>query len=104
MNLGTYKAFGLSDKESVSIYLGIMLRFIMIGLLSSLLVSVIIGNIIGLWFGSILNIEDQVEYFRLFAGQTYFLIFIIIIVTVVTSYVNINRILSKTPGDLIYNR
>lgn len=104
MNLGTYKAFGLSDKESVSIYLGIMLRFIMIGLLSALLVSYIIGNIIGVWFGSILNIDDQVEYFRLFAGQTYFLIFIILVVTVLTSYINITRILSKTPGDLIYNR
>ena len=104
MNLGTYKAFGLSDKESVSIYMGIMLKFILLGLVISLALALVLGWGIGLWFGSILNIDDNVQYFKLFAGQTYFLIFIILLVTVITSYFNINRILSKTPGDLIYNR
>ncbi|MBL0341146.1 MAG: hypothetical protein IPP71_09585 [Bacteroidetes bacterium] len=45
MNLGTYKAFGLSDKESVSIYMGIMLKFIVFGLFISLaLASVLDGQ------------------------------------------------------------
>jgi ABC-type antimicrobial peptide transport system permease subunit len=104
MNLGTFKAFGLSDKESVGIYMGIMTRFIVTGLVVSILVALVLGSVIGIWFKNWLNIEDEIRYFLLFAGQTYFLIFIILVVTFVTSWVNINRILSKTPGDLIYNR
>lgn len=104
MNIGTYKAFGLSDKESKSIYLEIMLRFIVIGLTISFIIAYIIGSLIGKWFESNLRIEDQAQYFLLFANQTYILLAIIILVTIMVSYFNINRILSKTPGDLIYNR
>lgn len=104
MNIGTYKAFGLSDKESQQIYLQIMLRFILIGLFISFVVAYVSGNLIGKMFEKSLNIDDKPEYFRIFDLQTYILLGIIILVTVAVSYVNINRILSKTPGDLIYNR
>ncbi len=104
MNIGTYKAFGLSDAESKSIYLQIMLRFILIGLVISFVMAYVSGNLIGKMFERSLNIEDKPEYFRIFDLQTYLLLVIIILVTVAVSYVNINRILSKTPGDLIYNR
>ncbi len=103
-NLGTFKAFGLSDKESKSIYMTIMLRFITISILISLVASFLTGKVAEMGFASQLHIEDQAEYFRLFDAQTYGVIAIIIAVTIIVSYYNINKILSKTPGDLIYNR
>lgn len=103
-NLGTFKAFGLSDRESKSIYMKIMLRFITLSLIISLVLSFAIGKIAEMGFASRLRIDDQSEYFRLFDLQTLGVIITIILVTIVVSYYNINKILSKTPGDLIYNR
>jgi len=103
-NLGTYKAFGLSDKESQSIYMRIMLKFIAIGMVVSIAVAFILGKIIEVGVDSWLNIDDQSDYFILFDSQTYVLLITIISVTVVVSRFNIKKILSKTPGDLIYNR
>lgn len=104
MNLGTYKAFGLSDSESVKIYLKIMLRFTMTGLLAAFVISLVIGNSIDYYLRNAINIADIDRYFKFFDGWSYFIIFVILLVTILTSYLNINRILSKTPGDLIYNR
>jgi len=103
-NLGTYKAFGLSNSESIRIYLTIMLQFIFIALVASLILALGIGKSAEALFASQLKIEDQTTYFRLFDLQTYIVITTIVFVTCVVSYYNINRILSKTPGDLIYNR
>lgn len=104
MNLGTFKAFGLSDKESINIYLKIMMNFIFTGILFSLVIAFAFGKIIDKFFSSWLNIEDQTAYFRLFDIRTYLLLFIIILVSTIVSFLNIKKILSKTPGDLIYNR
>ena len=104
MNLGTFKAFGLKDNESKTIYLTIMLRFIFIGLISSFAVAYLIGIILNKFLQSYYNFDDNLNYFNLFDSLTFMLILIVIIVTIAVSYLNINRILSKTPGDLIYNR
>ncbi len=104
MNLGTFKAFGLSNKQSVTIYLQIMLRFIFTGLVLSLVISFVLGNVIDKIFSAWLSIEDQTAYFRLFDFNTYLLIAIIFMVSAMVSYLNIKKIVSKTPGDLIYNR
>ncbi|MEO8088182.1 MAG: ABC transporter permease, partial [Bacteroidota bacterium] len=103
-NLGTFKAFGLSDKESKGIYMTIMLRFIFISMTISLALSYIIGKVAEMGFASQLKIEDQADYFNLFDMRTYGVIITIVLVTVIVSYYNVNKILSKTPGDLIYNR
>jgi ABC-type antimicrobial peptide transport system permease subunit len=104
MNLGTFKAFGLSNQESINIYLQIMLRFVFTGLIFSLVISFVLGNVIDKIFSAWLSIEDQSAYFRLFDLNTYILITIIVVVSAIVSYLNIKKILSKTPGDLIYNR
>jgi ABC-type lipoprotein export system ATPase subunit len=104
MNLGTYKAFGLSNRESIQIYLTIMLRFILFGILVALIISFGLGFIINLLFESQLSLEDSNSYFILNSNLTYLLVLIIIAITVLVSFINIKRILSKTPGDLIYNR
>lgn len=104
MNLGTYKAFGLSNKEATKIYLTIMLRFIFSGIFSALLLSWILGIIINSFFKARFNLEELTNYFILIDISTGLLLLLIIAITVLVSYFNINKTLSKTPGDLIYNR
>lgn len=106
MNLGTYKAFGLSDHESVNIYMQIMLKFIGVGIGISLVVAFTLGKIVEMLLkSSSMKVEEQSSYFQLLNNSnTYLLLGIIVIVTYVVSFINIKRILSKTPGDLIYNR
>lgn len=104
MNLGTYKAFGLGDKQSTGIYLTIMLRYIVSGILISLVIAFIFGTLINYFFKSRFKLEDLVDYFILFNTTTIVLVLFILIITILVSYFNINKILSKTPGDLIYNR
>ena len=104
MNLGTYKAFGLSNNESQSIYLKIMIKFISIAISLALFVALILGSIIEKALESLLKVEDQSKYFILADTITYIMLTVIIGVTILVSFINIKKILSKTPGDLIYNR
>ena len=104
MNLGTYKAFGLSNNESQSIYLKIMIKFISIAISLALLVALVLGNIIEKTLETFYKVEDQSKYFILDDTITYIMLSVIILVTVLVSFINIKKILSKTPGDLIYNR
>ncbi len=103
-NLGTYKAFGLGNAESKKIYMTIMLRFIGAGLFISLIASFCIGLLAEKIFVSQLKVEDQSSYFLLVDKLTLTLIAVIVGISILVSYININRILTKTPGDLIYNR
>jgi hypothetical protein len=84
----------------------IMLKFIGIGIGISLAVAFVLGKIIeALLKSSSMKVEDQSSYFQLLSNSnTYLLLAVIVIVTYVVSFINIKRILSKTPGDLIYNR
>jgi ABC-type lipoprotein export system ATPase subunit len=104
INLGTYKAFGLSDAESQHIYLIIMIKFIIVAIGIASLFAIIFGSIIDQMLEALLQVEDQSQYFVLHDLNTYVIISIIVSVTIVVSFFNIKKILSKTPGDLIYNR
>lgn len=104
MNIGTYKAFGLSDKETRKIYLTIMMRFIFSGMIISVLIAYIAGYFINNLFKDRIKLEEMTNYFVLADISTFILIVVIFIVSLLVSYLNITKILSKTPGDLIYNR
>lgn len=104
MNLGTFKAFGLSDKESKSIYMTIMVRFVLMAIIIAFALASIAGLILNITLKNYFNLEDTAEYFLLINKFTFILIALILAITALVSYLNINRILSKTPGDLIYNR
>ncbi len=104
MNIGTYKAFGLSDQESTRIYLQIMMRFILLSILGAFLLACGIGYISEYYISHQLKMEENIEYFRIFDWNTLALISLIIGISLAVSYYNIHKILSKTPGDLIYNR
>ncbi len=104
MNIGTYKAFGLADKEAQGIYFIIILRFILVCLFSSFIFSFGAGFFIDTVLKEYIFIEDNNSFFKLIDSFTFYSIFIIIGSGIVVSWYTVNRMLNKSPGDLIFNR
>ncbi|MCW3092362.1 MAG: macrolide transporter permease/ATP-binding protein MacB [Ferruginibacter sp.] len=111
MNIGTFKAIGLTDKESRDIYFKIILVFIAFATLISFISSTIIGFIINLFLSN--NADKNIRYFKMLDFSdvdsvinliTFATVLVIFISTIIMSKLTIVKILSKTPGDLIYNR
>ncbi|MEO6548443.1 MAG: ATP-binding cassette domain-containing protein [Ferruginibacter sp.] len=112
MNIGTFKAIGLTDKESQDIYFKITLVFIGVAAIVSFTLASIIGSIINLFLSST-SYDKNIRYFRLVDFSdlfsvinliTFLTVLVIFVSTIIMSRLTIRTILSKTPGDLIYNR
>ncbi|MFM7106483.1 MAG: FtsX-like permease family protein, partial [Flavobacteriales bacterium] len=104
MNLGTFKAMGLHNKESVSIYFRIILVFFFIACSFGFLMAFIAGvsmNELLVWS---VKSDDDMSYFVLFNNNTALAFAFVLGISSVISYRTIHKILSKSPGDLIYNR
>ena len=95
-NLGTLKAFGLTNKFLVNSYIKIVFTFLVLSIIFAYVISVLfdIGE-------SILRSET---YFNLMNWQLYVAIGLIILFSLYKSLRTISKILSDTPGNLIYNR
>lgn len=96
MNLGTFKAFGLSNKLLISTYMKIISYYI--------LKAVVISFVVCLIFEIGESFLFKNNYFDVFNWRILVAILIIIIITLYTSRKTISKFLLKTPGDLIYNR
>jgi len=104
MNLGTFKAIGLSDNNSMSIYFRILFRFVFLAFIFGMLASLLIGSILNFALIRNLAVDDKVSYFIQFEVITYISMAIILISSLFVSWRTIKSTLSKSPGDLIYNR
>jgi ABC-type lipoprotein export system ATPase subunit len=104
MNLGTFKAIGLGDKVSRNIYFVIIIVFVTCSLLISLFLSSAIGIALDKLIASVFSVEKDFAYFKIYHANTFFTIFFIFFISAIVSWFTISRILSKSPGDLIYNR
>lgn len=105
MNIGTFKAIGLGNDESRNIYFSIIFMFV----ISSLILGFLIAMCIGFLINGILTLDASVEqgvvsYFNMLSWNTAVAIAIFITSSMIVSWITINRMLSKSPGDLIYNR
>ena len=104
MNIGTFKAIGLSDIKTSQIYFSIIFKFVVFGLILGLLLAFGIGFLINqlllIYFPSDLGMK----YFILLGNNTYVTIAVVLLLSLFISWRTINAILSKSPGDLIYNR
>ena len=100
-NLGTFKAFGISNKDLISVYVLIMLVTICIATLIALIATLIIqGTLPLLGF-----VKDGVyNYLSLWSGKTLSAVIIIIAASGYTVYYVVSNLLKATPGDLIYDR
>jgi ABC-type lipoprotein export system ATPase subunit len=104
MNIGTFKAIGLADGEARNIYVMIIFAFIAIATALSLLAASGCGYLLNSILTQNLKVEQDVNYFKILDPNTLFALGIILLSSFAISWLTIRRILSKTPGDLIYNR
>ncbi len=104
MNIGTFMAIGLSNRDSLKIYFTIILFFIIIGIILSSTVAYLTGLTIDTLLKQNFTVESDVSYFILFDTYTYVTVVVIFLTSILVSSYIINKMLSKTPGDLIYNR
>ena len=100
-NMGTFKAFGMSNKELIHIYILILVAVVLGAMLIALLAVIMIQAF--LW---ICNISYQGGSPYLVIGNINTLLAIVVILasSVLTVYWVMKNQLSATPGDLIYDR
>lgn len=100
-NLGTFKAFGLSNYELITIYVLIMIATIFAAVVISLLVTLFIQELLPL-LGIVK--DGSFGYLSLGSSKTFYSVLIIIVASVYTVYEVMHNLLKATPGDLIYDR
>jgi len=100
-NIGTFKAFGISNHRLTFVYVLIVGSAILGAILIALgLTSLLQG---GLDAFGILK-EGAYSYLSLWGTKTTMSIVIILAVSVLTVYIVMEHLLRQTPGDLIYDR
>lgn len=104
MNLGTFSAIGLSSKIIKQIYFKIILKFIITALSIALFAAIIIGALSNFILLKAFKSDLDMNYFKVFHPYTLLVTIIILLAALAISRYTINKSLSKTPGDLIYNR
>ena len=104
MNIGTFKAIGLEDKEARNIYFEIIFYFIVLSCLVGITLASIVGYLGNKILVNSLTLEQDVSYFNIFHVFTLITFLIILSVSFYISIRTIKKMLNKTPGDLIYNR
>ena len=100
-NLGTFKAFGISTRELMGVYIVIIIGIVLAALAIALTITWLIQLLLPV-FGVMK--DGEYSYFLLWNGRTLWAITIIIVATLVTVYVVMQKLLRQTPGDLIYER
>lgn len=103
-NLGTLKAFGMSNQSIVLVYSSISLALILIAFVVGLLVSTFVGNVTVSMFAEIFGMTSNSELsFINYTPLTLIIYFVVIpfILLVVKLFGSLH---GNTPGDLIYER
>ena len=100
-NLGTFRAFGMSNIELIRVYVVIIVSIVVVALALALLVT---------WFTEcallLLEIkkDDVYSWLILWNSRTIWAIIIIVVATIATVLLVMHRLLHHTPGNLIYDR
>lgn len=100
-NLGTFKAFGISNWELIRVYVLILFFTVLGAVVLSMAVVAAVQYILPMY--GILK-DGMFNYLSLWNTKTYYAILIILVCSIVTVYSVMRRLLSATPGDLIYDR
>lgn len=100
-NIGTFKAFGVSNSRLISIYVLIVGTTIVLAIIISLLITFALQEFF-LVFG-ILR-EGTYNYLALGSPKTLISIIVVVMAVIATIYGVMEGLLRQTPGDLIYDR
>lgn len=107
MNIGTFKAFGIDNKTLQFIYFKLVGYFVIIAMFFSFIIASAIGYlgfVKTLYRVLSINYDKNEIYFQVFDKWTLFSVSSILVACFFVLYLIINKILVKTPGDLIYER
>lgn len=99
-NLGTFKAFGISNKMLTSIYVSALFTITSLSFVVSFVISFILTNIISLFS----TIDANFVWIDIMVIENLYLLLIVLLATVFITFWVTKRIFKETPGDLIYNR
>lgn len=100
-NLGTFKAFGISNAELISVYVLIMIATVCAATVMSLSLTYFIEVLLNL-LGFMK--DETFGYLDLWSIKTLCSIIIILAASISTVYLVMNKLLKTTPGNLIYDR
>lgn len=99
-NIGTFKAFGMNGRELINVYVLMLIMIVCVAVLLALMLAWAIQGLLPLF-----GIEkDGFNYLSLWHTTTYIAAAIILAATICTVVLVMTRLLSQTPGDLIYDR
>lgn len=99
-NLGTFKAFGMHTRELTQVYIVILIAIVLAAVIMALMITWAIQGLL-----PILGVEKEgFNYLSLWNITTYIATAVVLISTIVTVILVMTRMLSQTPGDLIYDR
>lgn len=100
-NMGTFKAFGVSNRRLISVYVLIIGAIILVSILIALAISFFTQEfLIAVKFLK----DGSYSYLSLWSGKTIASILIIIVASLLTVFLVMRQLLRQTPGDLIYDR
>lgn len=100
-NLGTFKAFGISNAKLISVYVLIMIGTVLAAVAMALSLTYVVELI--LQVAGVLK-DGSFGYLELWSGKTFGAVVIIMTASVSTVYIVMHKLLKTTPGDLIYDR
>ena len=99
-NIGTFKAFGMNGTELIQVYVLILVMIVFASVALALLVTWSVQGLL-----PIVGIEKEgFNYLSLWNTTTYIATVVIFVSTIFTVVLVMTRLLSQTPGDLIYDR
>lgn len=99
-NLGTFKAFGVSNRTLDRIYMSLLLMLT----IAAYIISFIVSWIISFASGIVKTIESGFNWIDVWVWQNLLLIVMALIAVIVVTKVVARKKLKHTPGDLIYDR
>lgn len=99
-NIGTFKAFGMNGKELIRTYVLMLIVIVAIAIVAALLLTWTLQGLL-----PVAGLEkDGFNYLDLWNGSAIIAACIVLVSTVITVIFVMTRLLSQTPGDLIYDR
>lgn len=99
-NIGTFKAFGMSNNWLISVYMLVLSTMILSALTLAFLLSLLIEFITA----KIGILNEGAPIFDVLSDITLISISATIIISIVTIFITTKQLLQSTPGDLIYER
>lgn len=102
-NLGTFKAFGVSESMICKVYLLIISNLIVSAYAIAIAVSWVISTIVNICM-PITDDKGQYGVFDCLVWQNGALLLLTLVVAIITTILVVKKLLPHTPGDLIYDR